>query len=78
MANKYLFRVFTYPGIETVCRENWDFERQQLTLPDGRKVCLDKVQATFVLYCYRKQFECQQHAPHMGDRIFQTIRRKPV
>ena len=38
MKNKYLFRFFPYPGIETVCWENWDFERQQLTLPDGRKV----------------------------------------
>lgn len=39
MKNKYLFQFFPYPGIETVCWENWDFERQQLTLPDGRKVC---------------------------------------
>jgi hypothetical protein len=45
MKNKYLFRFFPYPGIETVCWENWDFERQQLTLPDGRKVCLDNIQA---------------------------------
>ena len=44
MKNKYLFRFFPYPGIETVCWENWDFERQQLTLPDGRKVCLDNIQ----------------------------------
>ena len=47
MRNKYLFRVFPYPGIETVCWENWDFERQQ-------------------------------HAPHMGDRIFQTFKVKTV
>ena len=70
MKNKYLFRFFPYPGIETVCWENWDFERQQLTLPDGRKVCLDNIQAAFVRYCYRK--------PHMGDRIFQTFKVKTV
>lgn len=78
MKNKYLFRVFPYPGIETVCWENWDFERRQLTLPDGRKVCLDKIQATFVRYCYRKQCEHQSPAPRMGDRIFQTAARKLV
>ena len=78
MKNKYLFRFFPYPGIETVCWENWDFERQQLTLPDGRKVCLDNIQAAFVRYCYRKQCERQQHAPHMGDRIFQTFKVKTV
>ena len=63
MKNKYLFRFFPYPGIETVCWENWDFERQQ---------------AAFVRYCYRKQCEYQQHSPHMGDRIFQTFKVKTV
>lgn len=78
MKNKYLFRVFPYPGIETVCWENWDFERQQLTLPDGRKVCLDDIQASFVRYCYSRQSEHQQHAPRMGGRIFHAAVRKPV
>ncbi len=61
---------YSFADMPALHWKDYEFERQRLTLPDGRQIRLTNSQNKQVQTKYTQYIDQHHHAPRMGDFIF--------